>query len=390
MIKIYLKKGKEKPVVMGHPWIFNGAIANVTGEGKPGQLCRVYSAQNEFLGVGYYNPVSAISVRMFSVKEETFTAEFLEQRILSAIELRKLSISNDTDSYRLINSEGDFIPGLIVDVYAGGLVVQILTAGIENLKDQIIGLLQKVMNPTFIYERSDTEARTREGLEDSNGLIVGTVPESMTLREQNLKFKADVAGGQKTGFFFDQRQNREILKSYAYSRVMCDCFCYSGAFSVYALAGGAKHVDAVDISKPALGWARENVLLNNFDSSKIDFTNADIFKYLRETESRYDLIVLDPPKFARHAGEVDRAARGYKDINLLGFKKIEVGGILFTFSCSNAIEPRLFRQIVFAAAADAHRKIQLLHVLSAGPDHPVNIAHREGEYLKGLVLRVLE
>ncbi len=161
MIKIYLKKGKEKPVVMGHPWIFNGAIANVTGEGKPGQLCRVYSAQNEFLGVGYYNPVSAISVRMFSVKEETFTAEFLEQRILSAIELRKLSISNDTDSYRLINSEGDFIPGLIVDVYAGGLVVQILTAGIENLKDQIIGLLQKVMNPTFIYERSDTEARTR-------------------------------------------------------------------------------------------------------------------------------------------------------------------------------------------------------------------------------------
>jgi 23S rRNA (cytosine1962-C5)-methyltransferase len=389
MIKIHLKSGKERSVSMGDPWIFSGAILKTEGDAKAGDICSVYSFKGDFLAIGYYNPVSSISVRVLSFKNEAFTATELDKRICTAIDYRDSLLDESNDCCRLINSEGDFLPGLIVDRYGPGFVLQILTAGMERFRKEIIEILSSY-RPQFIYERSDTDSRSREGLQTSQGLLQGEMPEIVRLTELGLKFEVDIKSGQKTGFFFDQRPNRSLLRRYAYKRRVCDCFSYSAAFSVNALAADAEQIDAVDISKNATIWGQNNIRLNGFEQKRVQFITADVFKFLRETENQYDLIILDPPKFARHPGEIRRASRGYKDINLLAIKKIMPGGIIFTFSCSNAVDPNLFRQIIFAAAADARRPVQLLHVLAAGPDHPVNIAHRRGEYLKGLVLRVLE
>jgi len=387
MLSCNLKPGREKPVRSGHPWIFNGAIGSIKGQGVPGELCHIFSSKGEFLGTGYHNSHSAISIRVLT-REKEFTAADIADRISRAVAARGSILNNQTDSCRLVNSEGDFLPGLIVDKYGSGLTIQILTAGMEMFRSDILNILEKSCSPSFIYERSDTDARKREGLSESRGLLKGEIPEQLILKENGLLFRADTAEGQKTGFFFDQRINRYLLSTYSSGRYVCDCFSYSGAFTVYALSGGASLVHAVDISKNASALGKENVSLNGFEKPRTNFIVADVFKYLRDNNECYDLIVLDPPKFAKHPGEVPRAARGYKDINLLAFKKLPTNGILFTFSCSNAIDPNLFRQIVFSAAADSGRQVQLLHVLSAGPDHPTNIAHKEGEYLKGLVLKI--
>jgi 23S rRNA (cytosine1962-C5)-methyltransferase len=389
MIKIYLKRGKERAVSMGNPWIFSGAILKTEGNVKPGDICSVYSFKGDFLASGYYNPLSSISVRVLSFNDKAFTITELDSRINAAIDYRNPLLDENSDCCRLINSEGDFLPGLVVDKYGPGFVIQILTAGMERFRKEIIETLSRY-KPQFIFERSDTDSRSREGLQANQELLYGEMPEKVQLTELGLKFEVDIESGQKTGFFFDQRPNRYLLRRYAHKRRICDCFSYSAAFSVNALAAGASQIDAVDISRNATLWGQTNIKINRFEQNRVRFITADVFKFLRETEEQYDLIVLDPPKFARHPGEVQRASRGYKDINLLAIKKIMAGGIIFTFSCSNAIDPNLFRQIIFAAAADARRPVQLLHVLGAGPDHPVNIAHREGEYLKGLVLRVLE
>lgn len=389
MIKIHLKRGKERSVSMGNPWIFSGAILKTEGNVEPGDICSVYSFKGDFLAFGYFNPFSSISVRVLSFKDKAFTVTDLDNRISTAIAYRDLLLDRSNDCCRLINSEGDFLPGLIVDRYGPGFVLQILTAGMERFRKEIIEALSRY-KPHFIFERSDTDSRSREGLQTSQGLLYGEMPEKVQLTELGLRFEVDIESGQKTGFFFDQRPNRKLLRRYACNRRICDCFSYSAAFSVNALAADANQIDAVDISRNATLWGQNNIRLNGFEQKRVRFITADVFKFLRETEEQYDLIVLDPPKFARHPGEVQRASRGYKDINLLAIKKIMAGGIIFTFSCSNAIDPNLFRQIIFAAAADARRPVQLLHVLGAGPDHPVNIAHREGEYLKGLVLRVIE
>jgi 23S rRNA (cytosine1962-C5)-methyltransferase len=308
-----------------------------------------------------------------------------------AIDLRKhLFTSKDTTAYRLINSEGDFLPGLIVDYYDRSLCIQILTAGLELFRETIVNHLIKVIAPVCIYERSDNESRTREGLTSQSGLLYGALPEEIFFKENNLLFGMDLAHSQKTGFFLDQRENRRLVQNYAQNAAVCDCFAYTGGFSVYALAAGASSVHTVDNSKNAVERAKQNVRLNNLPVNDGHFIVDDIFSYLRTTQSSYDLIILDHPKFAKHPGEVQRAARGYKDINLLAIKKTaSAGGIIFTFSCSNAVDIQLFRQIVFAAAADSGRSVQVVHMLSVGPDHPVNLAHREGNYLKGLVLRVL-
>ncbi len=389
MIRIHLKSGKEKPVIMGNPWIFSGAIARTEGKAGPGDICEVFTSQGDFLALGYYNPVSSISVRVLSFGDKPFSVTELENRINKAIDYRADLLNQSNNCCRLINSEGDFLPGLIVDKFGSGFVLQILTSGMERFREEIVKVLSHY-DPQFIFDRSDTESRAREGLETTQGLLYGEMPERVLLTELGLKFEVDIISGQKTGFFFDQRPNRNLLRSYAHGRRICDCFSYSAAFSVNALAAGAVQIDAVDISKKAIQWAQNNIRLNGFEQQRVQFITADVFKFLRETENKYDLIILDPPKFAKHPGEVQRASRGYKDINHIAIKKIMAGGIIFTFSCSNAIDPNLFRQIIFAAAADAKRPVQLLHVLSAGPDHPVNIAHREGEYLKGLVLRVIE
>lgn len=388
--KVHLKKGREKPVRMGHPWIFSGSVEKVEGSAVPGCLCKVIDFSGAVLGHGYYNKNSAISVRMLSGGKVPFTEAILQQRIIDAVRRRQQTLCSATDSCRLVNSEGDFIPGLVVDKVNSGLVVQLLTCGIEQFRDTIISTLTTHCTPDFIFERSDTESRKREGLGEKEGLIFGNAPSLIEIKENDLFFTVDIAGGQKTGYFFDQRNNRYLLRTYAAGKSVCDCFSYSGGFSVNALHAGATHVDVVDVSQNAISWAKKNIERNITGEVNSDFICADVFSFLRETTNTYDCIICDPPKFAKHPGEVDRAARGYKDINLCALKKLNKEGILFTFSCSQAIDMRLFRQIVFAAAADSGRQIQLLHTLTAGADHPVNIAHIEGEYLKGLVLRVVE
>jgi 23S rRNA (cytosine1962-C5)-methyltransferase len=388
MFTLHLKHGKDKPVRMGHPWIFSGAVAREQGNAGPGDLCTVVSASGEVLGTGFYNGHSAIRVRMVALRGERFDEGVLAQRIKDAVGRRAAILDTRTDSCRLVNSEGDRLPGLIVDKFAGGVCVQILTAGMERLRSFVLAALAECCAPAFVFERSDADARVREGLSLQEGIVTGELPSDLAILENGLRFGADLAGGQKTGFFFDQRDNRRLCASYAAGRRLCDCFCYSGGFSVYGLSGGATSSVMVDTSQPAVAAALENCSRNGFGADRCTGVTANVFEFLRATDKRFDCIILDPPKFARHKGEVDAAARGYKDINLLAFKNIEKGGIVFTFSCSNAIDPYLFRQIVFAAAADSGRFVQVLHVLCASPDHPFNIAHREGEYLKGLVVRV--
>jgi 23S rRNA (cytosine1962-C5)-methyltransferase len=414
-VNIRLKLGKDKPVRNGHPWIFSGAVAKVEGDVDPrDRLCTVYGAGGERLGVGYYNDKSTIRVRMLivdtsvdtavnttkSIPPLTFTAKDLHSRISQSINARKkngvltANVDSNTDSCRLINSEGDFLPGLIVDKYGQGVCIQIGTAGMECWRGVVVDALSDILNPAFIYERSDTSSREREGLPFSEGLIAGTLPETLVITENGVKYKADLRAGQKTGFFFDQRENRALLRRYAAGRSVCDCFSYSGGFTINAALGCAASVVAVDSSEEAGACLSENARLNDV-SGVVNFQKSDAFTFLRQLRpagdgdgASIDLLILDPPKFANHPSEVDRAARGYKEINLAGLRALSPGGLLFTFSCSGAVDPYLFRQIVFGAAADARRGVQILHVLTAGPDHPINIAHREGEYLKGLVLRV--
>ncbi len=389
MFEILLKPGKDKAVRMGNPWIFTGAIAKIAGKAGSGDICMIRSSNGDILGTGYYNSESAIAARMLTFGNNQFGIEILRERIRGAIHNRSTILNASTDSCRLINSEGDFLPGLIVDKFGAGLVVQFLTAGMEKFRADVLNTLLVECKPSFVYERSDTDSRKREGLNECEGLLHGHLPEQVIVKENGVLFSVDIGGGQKTGFFFDQRRNRELLRSYAKGRTMCDCFSYSGAFTVNALSEDVRSVECVDISKNAIEYAGRNVQLNFPNAKNVSLVKADIFTYLRETENNYDLIVLDPPKFAKHPGEVERAARGYKDINLVAMKRIASNGILFTFSCSNAIDIKLFRQIVFSAAADSGRLVQVIHILSAGEDHPYNIAHKEGEYLKGLVLRVL-
>jgi len=413
-VNIRLKPGKDKPVRNGHPWIFSGAVAKVEGDvDLRDRLCAVYGAGGERLGVGYYNDKSTIRVRMLTVDTAvntavnttksiptlTFTAKDLQSRIRQSIDTREkngvltTNTGGNTDSCRLINSEGDFLPGLIVDKYGHGVCIQIGTAGMECWRGAVVDALSDIVNPAFIYERSDTASREREGLPLSEGLIAGALPETLVITENGVKYKADLRAGQKTGFFFDQRENRALLRRYASGRNVCDCFSYSGGFAINAALGGAASVVAVDSSEEAGACLSENARLNDV-SDTVKFMKSDAFTFLRQLRpyggdrSSIDLLILDPPKFANHPSEVDRAARGYKEINLAGLRALAPGGLLFTFSCSGAVDPYLFRQIVFGAAADARRNVQILHILTAGPDHPINIAHREGEYLKGLVLKV--
>lgn len=390
MVIVQLKKGREKSVINGNPWIFSGSIENIVGEPEKGELCKVVSYDGTTLGKGYYNRSSKISVRLLNLGKDEFKIENLTKLIKKSIFYRSSILTHDTDSCRLINSEGDFLPGLIVDKFGKGLVIQILTAGMERFREPIISNLIETTSPSFIYERSDSDARKREGIELKEGTIYGTVTEEVLIKENGLLFKTNIKEGQKTGFFFDQRLNRLLLKSYVKDKTVCDCFCYNGGFTVYSLSGNAASVDSIDCSEKALLQLKNNVKLNKLNTERVNTVCDDVFRYLRITDKRYDCIILDPPKFAKNPSEIKKASRGYKDINLLACKNILPGGLIFTFSCSNAIDLKLFKQIVFSAAADSRRRFQVLHHLTAGPDHPVNLAHREGEYLKGLVLRAEE
>lgn len=395
MIDVLLKKGKEKAALQKHPWIFSGAIDKVKGTPSNGDVVRVLAADKTFLAYGYYNSQSRVAVRLLEWEEDSIIDKsWYEQKILKAILSRAHVLHNEeTNTCRLIFSEADYLPGLIVDKYAGFLSLQILSAGIENVKTDIIDILRAALNPTGIFDKSDASARTHENLEVSQGLLWGeTPPEFIEVRENNVRYHINIADGQKSGFYCDQRDNREILAAYTTGKDVLDCFCYSGGFTLNSLKQGAKHVTSVDSSALAIETMKHNLGLNGFSEDQQTSIQSDVNKQLRvfkEEGKSFDVIILDPPKYAPSRSALDRAARAYKDLNRLGMLLLKPGGILATYSCSGAVDLDTFKQIIAWAALDAGREVQIIKQFHQPEDHPVRISFPEGEYLKGLMVRVL-
>jgi len=390
---IFLKEGREKFLLRRHPWIFSGAIERVDGTSASGDTLLVQDAAGNFLAWAGYNPDSQITARVWSWREEdAINADFFRHRITNALAARNgLNLERNSNGMRLIHAESDGLPGLIVDRYGDVLVMQIGSAGAERWRDTCADILQELCQPVCIYERSDSDSRALEGLEVRKGVLRGWIPDYVEVIEHGLHFKVDVVAGQKTGFYLDQRDNRALTETLAADRDVLNCFCYTGGFSLYALRGGAKSVLSIDASADALRIAEENVTRNNLDSSRAEWQCADVFvalRTLRDQGRKYDLIILDPPKFAPTATFAEKAARGYKDINLLGFKLLRPGGLLCTYSCSGGISADLFQKIIAGAALDAGVDAQIVHHLHASADHPVLLSFPEGAYLKGLVVRV--
>ncbi len=392
MIRCILKPGKEKPALGRHPWVFSGAIDEIDEGFAKGDLVQVLSSDHTFLGIGYLNPESQITIRILSFEETEINRNFFLRRVHSALQLRKETgvLNKSTNACRLIHAEGDFLPGLIVDQYAGYLVAQFLTAGMERWKKEISEALMEVVEPQAIYENGDSEFREREGLEKNSGLLAGSheIPEEIEILENGNKFLVHLYGGQKTGFFLDQRENRRLVGSLVPGKAVLNAFSYTGAFSVYAARGGAASVVSVDTSAPALVLAEKHMALN---APKTPHTavRRDVFQYLRETSNAFDFIILDPPAFCKSKAQIDQACRGYKDINLLAFRMVKPGGFLFTASCSSHITPDLFQKVIFSAAKDSGRDVRVIQRTGHAADHPVSIGHPEGEYLKGLLCQVL-
>ena len=395
MPDVFLKPGRDKPVRNRHPWVFSGAIARFEGRPEEGDMVAVRDAAGAFLARGYLNRRSQIVVRLLSWDEgESIDEAFWARRIAAAI-ARRRALHKDprTTAYRLIHAESDLLPGLIVDRYGEYLVVQCLTLGIDRRRALLVAALAQALSPAGIYERSDVDVRAQEGLPPATGLLYGQAPPpEIEILEHGHRFVVDLAGGQKTGFYLDQRENRLALARYARGREILDAFAYSGAFSVYAARAGAGPIALLDASAEALDLARRNLQANGHDLATASFDCGDVFETLRLYRDRgrsFDGIVLDPPKFAPTRRHVERAARAYKDINLLALKLLRPGGILFTFSCSGAVDADLLQKILFGASVDAGCDVQIVEWLAQGPDHPVLLSFPESAYLKGLVCRVL-
>jgi 23S rRNA (cytosine1962-C5)-methyltransferase len=390
---LLLRAGREKSLLRRHPWIFSGAVEHVAGAPVSGDTLPVRDGAGNFLAWAAYNPGSQITARVWSWREdENIDAEFFRRKISSAMEARnKLDLARNSNGLRLIHAESDGLPGLITDRYGDVLVIQIGSAGAERWRDSIANNLQVLCKPVCIYERSDSDSRALEGLELRNGVLRGALPGNVEVIENGLRFKVDVAAGQKTGFYLDQHDNRALTETLARDKEVLNCFCYTGGFSLYALRGGAKSVLSIDASGDALRIAAENLTRNGLDESRAEWLEADVFqalRALRDQGRKFDLIILDPPKFAPTAAFAEKAARGYKDINLLAFKLLRPGGLLCTYSCSGGISEDLFQKIIAGAALDAGVDAQIVHYLHASADHPVLLSFPEGAYLKGLVLRI--
>ena len=389
-MNLILKPGREKSLLRRHPWIFSGAVDRVDGEPASGSTVSVLSARGDFLAHAAYSPTSQIRARAWTFADEPVDGEFLRRKIRAAIDTRyKIQATGASNAVRLIYAESDGLPGLIVDRYGDVLVLQSLTTGSEFWKQTIADILLEETGLTTIYERSDADVRELEGLPAVTGKLRGSdIPSSVTIHENDLKFSVNFSEGHKTGFYLDQRTNRLRVREMAQGRDVLDCFCYTGGFSVNALAGGAKSVLSVDSSADALRLVRENVALNNLPAERHSILEGDVFQLLRKfrDEGRgFDMIILDPPKFAPTAAQAEKAARGYKDINLLAFKLLRPGGSLFTFSCSGGVDASLFQRIVAGAALDAGVDAQIIEHLSQASDHPVALHFPEGAYLKGLI-----
>jgi len=386
--QVYLKRGKEESLLRFHPWIFSGALHHTDKGIEEGDVVRVVNEKNDFIAMGHFQ-MGSIAVRILTFNDITIDNEFWHSRLNSALQMRKaigLADQIDTNAYRLVHGEGDNLPGLIIDIYGKTAVMQAHSIGMHNSRIAIAENLVKVMGSRIenIYYKSET---TLPFMEPENGFLYGGSEEN-TAMENGLSFYVDWLRGQKTGFFVDQRENRSLLERYAKGKRVLNMFCYTGGFSFYAMRGGAKCVHSVDSSEKAIELTRRNVALNFSDDPRHTAICEDAFKYLEQMDDKYDLIILDPPAFAKHRGALHNALKGYTRLNNKAFEKIAKGGILFTFSCSQVVTKDHFRNAVFTAAAQAHRKVRILHQLHQPADHPINIYHPEGEYLKGLVLYV--
>jgi 23S rRNA (cytosine1962-C5)-methyltransferase len=390
---LVLARNRERSVLRRHPWVFSGAIGEVRGNPQSGDTVRVCAADGARLGVAAFSPNSQIRARMWDFAAETrIDAEFFARRVQAAHDLRRALLPADLRAYRLIHAESDGLPGVVVDRYADQLVMQATSAGAARERRQIADALQAVTGIAAVYERSEGDVLELEGIPAQRGALLGAEPDSeLVIEEHGVRYAVTASAGHKTGFYLDQRDNRALVRELSAGRDVLDCFSYSGGFSVNAALGGARSVCALDSSEEALAMLRRNADLNGLADSAIDAQRADVFAWLRKArDSRrsFDLIVLDPPKLAPTARHADRAARAYKDLNLLAFKLLRRGGVLLSFSCSGGVSVELFQKIVASAAADAAVDAQFARRLGPGVDHPVALAFPEGEYLKGLLCRV--
>lgn len=388
---LFLRRGKSESLKRFHPWVFSGAIAGANGKLNEGDVVRIVSNENELMGYGHYQ-IGSIAVRMLTFREEKIDHAFWVTRLSEALRLRKalqLTGRADNNIYRLVHGEGDRLPGLVIDVYGKTAVMQAHSVGMHMSREQIADALIEASEGLIenVYYKSETTLPFKADLHQENGFLRGH-DEGNVAVENGLKFHIDWLRGQKTGFFVDQRENRSLLEHYAKGRNVLNMFCYTGGFSVYAMRGGANLVHSVDSSAKAIDLTRANAEMNFPGDARHEAFAEDAFKFLEQAGSNYDLIVLDPPAFAKHKDALPRALKGYARLNAIAFRKIKPGGIVFTFSCSQAVNKDQFRLAVFTAAAQSGRHVRILHQLHQPADHPINIYHPEGEYLKGLVLEV--
>lgn len=389
--QIFLKRGKEESLKRFHPWIFSGAIHHMDEGIEEGETVRVITAAGEFIAVGHYQ-IGSIAVRVLSFEDIEINTDFWCERLQSALDVRigvGIADSPNNNTYRLVHGEGDYLPGLVIDCYGSTAVMQAHSVGMHVCRNEICQALVQVMGDRIanVYYKSETTLPYKADLHQENGFLVGGDASNVAM-ENGLKFHIDWLRGQKTGFFVDQRENRSLLEQYAKGKSVLNMFCYTGGFSVYAMRGDAKQVHSVDSSAKAIELTNDNVALNFPGDARHEAFCEDAFKYLDEHDQQYDLIVLDPPAFAKHRAALRNALKGYTRLNVKGLQRIKKGGILFTFSCSQVVTKDNFRNAVFTAAAQVGRKVRILHQLHQPADHPINIYHPEGEYLKGLVLYV--
>ena len=394
MARLILNPGKERSLMRRHPWIFAGSVGRLEGRARAGDTVEVVSAEGQPFGRAAWSPESQIRARMWSFDVDvTIDHAFFKRAVAASVARRQTHpLLAAEEGVRLIHGESDGLPGVIADRYGNVVVLQLTSAGADKWREAIVAGLVQATGCAAVYERSDSDVRSLEGLGPVTGCVHGELPASLSIVENGVRMGVDVVGGHKTGFYLDQRDNRLLTGALAAGKSGLNCFCYTGGFSLQALAGGATSVLSIDSSGPALEAGRANLAMNpQLDATRAEWRQADVFEALRELKAageRFDLIVLDPPKFAPSAAHADRAARAYKDINLFGFRLLAPGGILMTYSCSGGIGHELFQKIVAGAAVDAGVDARILHRLSAGPDHPVGLAVPEGEYLKGLAVQV--
>ncbi|MDQ8023891.1 MAG: class I SAM-dependent methyltransferase [Moraxellaceae bacterium] len=394
MARLILQQGKERPVLRRHPWIFAGSVDHLDGRARPGDTVEVLSHDGKLLGRAAWSPESQIRARMWSFDADTsIDHAFFKRRVADCVARRMAHPHlRGQDGLRLIHGESDGLPGVIADRFGPVVVVQLTSAGADKWREAIVAGLKQATGCTAVYERSDSEVRKLEGLEPVSGLLDGELPASLSIVENGVRMEVDVVGGHKTGFYLDQRDNRLLTGQLAAGRSVLNCFCYTGGFSLQALAGGAASVLSIDSSGPALATGARNLALNpQLDASRAEWMEADVFEALRSLRAEgrtFDLIILDPPKFAPSAAHAQRASRAYRDINILGFRLLNPGGILMTYSCSGGIGQELFQSIVASSAVDAGVEARIIHRLSAAADHPIGLSVPEGEYLKGLACQV--